>query len=217
MAQLVLPLNLAFPDEDHDMNTNTPEPKAVEAATRWGLVILAGLAVLGAMFRVFSSPASAAASHLDQTTLLYLGVAGAFLLFRHIKTFSMGQLKFELIEKLRERQDKQEERLADIALILPLLLPDREVKHVRNLWAHATAGYKGNHFLRTELRRLRSIGLLTMKEGRTVAEMKDGAEFDLADYVGLTELGRRWAVRIQEIAGAELPVESAQDDANEAA
>jgi hypothetical protein len=215
MAQLMSPLNLAFPAEDNDMNTNTPEPKSVEDATRWGLVILAGLAVLGALLRVFSSPTSAAASHLDQTTLLYLGVAGAFLLFRHIKTFSMGQLKFELIEKLRERQDKQEERLADIALILPLLLPEREVKHVRNLWAHTTAGYKGNHFLRTEVRRLRSIGLLTMKEGRKVSDMKDDAEFDLANYVGLTELGRRWAVRIQEIAGAEAPAQLAQN-ANEA-
>jgi hypothetical protein len=184
------------------MNTNTPESKS-EAATRWGLVILAGLAALGALLRMFST--SAVAVHLDETTLLYLSVAGALLLLRHIKTFSMGQLKFELIEKLRERQDKQEERLADIALILPLLLPDREVKHVRNLWSHTTAGYKGSHALRTELRRLRSIGLLTMKDNRTVAEMKDGADFDLANYVGLTELGRRWAIRIQEIAGAEPP------------
>lgn len=175
---------------------------------RWGLVILAGLAVVGALLRIFGN--TTLSSHLDRTTLLYLGVAGAFLLFRHIKTFSMGQLKFELIEKLRERQDKQEERLADIALILPLLLPDREVTHVKNLWAHTTAGYKGNHALRTELRRLRSIGLLAMKENRTVAEMKDGSEFDLASYVDLTELGRRWAVRIHEIAGAEPPPPAAQ-------
>jgi hypothetical protein len=192
------------------MDTNKPEPKSTEAATRWGLILLAALAVLGALLRMFGTPNLA--THLDQTTLLYLGVAGALLLFRHIKTFSMGQLKFELIEKLRERQDKQEERLADIALVLPLLLPNREVKHIRNLWAHKTAGYTGNHDLRTELRRLRSIGLLTMKENRKVAEMKDNAEFDLANYVGLTELGRRWAVRIQEIAEAEQPTQSAKQE-----
>ena len=191
------------------MDTDKTESKSAEAATRWGLVILAGLAALGALLRMIGTRG---AGNLDQTTLLYLGVAGALLLFRHIKTFSMGQLKFELIEKLRERQDKQEERLADIALVLPLLLPNREVKHIRNLWAHTTAGYTGNHDLRTELRRLRTIGLLTMKENRKVAEMKDNAEFDLANYVGLTELGRRWAVRIQEIAGAEQPTQSAKQE-----
>ena len=189
------------------MNTNTPKQGAVETTTRWGLVLLAGIAAVGALLRMSSS---VVATRLDQTTLLYLGVAGVLLLLRQVKTLSMGQVKFELIERLRERQDKQEERLADISLILPLLLAGREVRHVKNLFARTTSGYDGSHSLRSELRRLRSIGLLTMKETRTVGEMKDGARFDLARYVDLTDLGRRWAVRIGEIEGSDpAPTESA--------
>ncbi|HMG37075.1 MAG TPA: hypothetical protein VKM94_24305 [Blastocatellia bacterium] len=191
------------------MDTNTHGQQSVEAPIRWGLVILAGIAALGALLRMFSASSYTVSTRLDQTTLLYLGVAGALLLLRQVKTFSLGQFKFELIEKLRERQDKQEERLADIALILPLLLPDREVNHIKKLFAHTTAGYRGSHPLRGELRRLRSMGLLTVKAGRTVADMKDGIEFDLSSYVDLTELGRRWATRIQEIYGTELPTQSA--------
>jgi hypothetical protein len=172
---------------------------SVEVVTRWGLVILALIAAIGALLRMFGPTTNAVAQRLDQTTLLYLAVAGALLLLRQIKTFSMGQLKFEMIEKIRERQDRQEERLTDIALILPLLLPEREVKHIKSLSARATAGYQGSHEVRAELRRLAEIGLLSRRPDRRISDMKDGAEFDLADYVGLTDLGRRWAERIREI------------------
>lgn len=184
------------------MNTNTTKQGPVETATRWGLVLLAGIAAVGALLRMFISDTSVA-TRLDQTTLLYLAVAGVLLLLRQVKTFSMGQLKFELIERLRERQDKQEERLDDIYLILPLLLRGREVKHVKNLFERTTSGYAGSHSLRHELRRLRSIGLLKNMEARTVGEMRDGTKFDLASYVDLTDLGRKWAKRIGEMEGSD--------------
>jgi hypothetical protein len=104
-----------------------------------------------------------------------------------------------MLEKLREQQQKQAERLADIALILPLLLPDKEVRHVRNLFVKQTEKYQGSSSLREELRRLRSIGLIAKKPDRNIGDMRDGMTFDLADSVELTELGRRWAARIQEI------------------
>ena len=104
-----------------------------EVVTQWGLVALAVIAAIGALLRIFSPAAIKVTQGLDQTTLLYLAVAGGLLLFKQIKTFSMGLLKFEMIEKIRDRQDDQEERLADMALILPLLLPQNEVKHIRNL------------------------------------------------------------------------------------
>ncbi len=169
---------------------------AVEIVTRWGLVILAMMAALGALLRMFSSATSRVAQGLDQTTLLYLAVAGGLLLLREVKTFSFGQLKLERIE---ERQKRQEKRLDDIQLILPLLLPEKEVQHIKNLFTHATAGYRGCHAVRTELRRLASIELLSRKTGQHISEIKDNAEFDLGKYVELTELGRRWAERIQEI------------------
>jgi len=194
---------LATNNEGTEMNTDTDTDTAkqgpVEIATRWGLVLLASIAAVGALLRMFMSDSSVAATRLDQTTLLYLAVAGVLLLLRQVKTFSMGQLKFELIQKLRERQDKQEERLEDIRLILPLLLHGGEVKHVKNLFERTTSGYTGSHPLRSELRRLRSIRLLKNMKDHTVSEMRDGKKIDLATYVFLTKLGRDWARRIVEM------------------
>ena len=172
---------------------------AFEVATRWGLVGLAVLTVLGAVLRVFAPGKLSLPERLDQTTLLYLGVAGMLLLLRQVKTFSLGQLKLEMIEKLREQQQKQEEKIADIALILPLLLQEKEVRHIRNLFVGQTEKYQGSGALREELRRLRSIGLISKKSDRNIGDMRDGVMLDLADNVELTELGQRWARRIQEI------------------
>ena len=42
-----------------------------------------------------------------------------------------------------------------------------------------------------------------MKPGRWIAELKDGVEFDLNEYVSLSELGQRWVQRIRQIDAAE--------------
>jgi hypothetical protein len=184
---------------------------AVEIVTRWGLVVFAALAALGALLRMFAPGPLSIPERLDQTTLLYLGVAGALVLLRQVKTFSLGQLKFELIEKIREQQQRQEEKIADIALILPLLLAEKEVRHLQNLLAKQTEKYKGSNALREELRRLRSIGLITKKSERNIADMRDGLLFDLMDYVELTELGQRWAAKIRELQPLDpKPAESQQ-------
>jgi hypothetical protein len=196
--------NVHMPTTAKSRQSEDENASPFETVTRWGLVVLAVIAATGALFRIFNPATIGITQGLDQTTLLYLMVAGGLLLLKQIKTFSLGQLKLEMIEKMRERQDRQEERLADIQLILPLLLPENEVKHIRNLFGRVTDGYKGSHSLRTELRRLASIGLLKRKAGRNIAEMKDDTKFDLGEYLELTDLGRRWAVRIQEIeAGGE--------------
>jgi hypothetical protein len=104
-----------------------------------------------------------------------------------------------VFEKLRERQVKQEEKIDDIALMLPLLLPDKERRHLKNLANHTTATYRGSHALRGELRRLRSMGLIANVPNHGISELKDGTEFDLADYVDLTPLGKRWAARLWDI------------------
>jgi hypothetical protein len=187
----------------------TDDPKKpidpVEAATRWGLVVLAAVAALGAVLRVWSPGNPSVSERLDQTTLLYLGVAGGLLLLRQVKAFSLGQLKLEMFEKLVEQQQKHAERLAEFALILPLSLPDKEVRHVQNLFAKQTERYHGGGSLREELRRLRSIGLLANRPNRNIADMRDGIQFDLGEYVELTELGRRWAARIHEMQGDGQP------------
>jgi hypothetical protein len=191
-----------------EMETKEPESTdAVEVATRWGLVTLAVLAMLGAALRVFAPGAPSLPERLDQTTLLYLGVAGVLLLLRQVKTFSLGQLKLEMIEKLREQQQRQEQQLADIRLILPLLLQDKEVRHIQNLSLRQTEKYQGSGALREELRRLVSIGLISKKAGRTIGNLRDGVMFDLADNVELTDLGQEWARLIQTIRSGDAKAE----------
>ena len=91
-----------------------------------------------------------------------------------------------------------------------MLLQDKEVRHIRNLFIGRTERYQGSAALREELRRLRSIGLISTKADRNIADMRDGMVFDLADYVELTELGRRWAHRIQEIQDGDAKPEVGQ-------
>lgn len=87
--------------------------------------------------------------------------------------------------------------------LLPLLLPKNERIHLVNLAQGRTTPYRGNHPLRGELRRLRSLGLIRMRPGQQVGYMKDGLSYDLATFVELTDLGKRWARTIQEMEKAE--------------
>ena len=127
-----------------------------------------------------------------------------------LRAIELQGFKVELLERVRERQLQQAQDLEDIQLIIPLLLPETERKHLKNLARRTTAGYKGNHALRTELRRLRSIGLVRTRSNRAIGDLGDGAVVDLVDYLALTDLGERWARRLAEL-------EEAPDRANEAA
>ena len=130
------------------------------------------------------------------------GVGGLLLnpnLMSRLRVVELQGFKFELLEKVRERQLQQAQDLEDIQLIIPLLLPETERKHLKNLARGTTAGYKGNQSVRTELRRLRSIGLVRTRSKRAVGDLVDGGLFDLSDYLALTELGERWARRLAEL------------------
>jgi hypothetical protein len=170
----------------------------VDLAAPWGLVLLSSLTAFGAITRIFGGAETDVLKRLDNTTLMYFIVAGAFLLLRQIKTFNFGDIKLEMLEKVKERQVQQEEKLDDFELVLPLLLPEKERKHLINLDEGKTKDYRGNKNLRDELRRLRSIGLIAMRRGY-IADIKDNMIISLDDYVELTGLGRRWTKRIAEI------------------
>jgi hypothetical protein len=81
--------------------------------------------------------------------------------------------------------------------VLPLLLPIQEQKHLTNLGTQKTSGYQGNHAMRSELRRLESMGLLKKRAGRHIGDIKDNLTVDLQDYVCLTEFGQEWVTIIQ--------------------
>jgi hypothetical protein len=105
----------------------------------------------------------------------------------------LGGVEFEL-QKLNEKQQKQEADLDDIRFVLTLLLPPYERKHLENLWAGTTQNYEGNHNLRTELRKLRTLQLI--ESMRPIQDIRDGVSVDLQDYVRLTGAGRRYLERL---------------------
>jgi hypothetical protein len=177
--------------------------RVVEGITPWLLVALASLAGIGAVLRVGFATDARLLERLDHTTLLYLAVGGGLLMLREVRSLSFGGYKLELLEKVKEKQARQEDQIEDIVLMLPLLLPRNERVHLINLAQGHTQGYQGNHSLRAELRRLRSLGLIRMLPDQQVGFMKDALSFDLAAYVELTDLGERWARRIQQIEKAD--------------
>ena len=147
---------------------------------------------------------------IDATNLLILGVAMLVVVLL-VKPDALDQLRrfkvagFELeIERIKRSQELQQGQLEAISLILPLVLADAEAKHLRNLGDGKTAGYEGGHAVRTEVRRLATMGLVDRIEGKMVREMKDDTRFDLANYVRLTAFGLRMVSQLEEIEKAKL-------------
>ena len=85
----------------------------------------------------------------------------------------------------------------DLGLLLPVLIPKPEQKHLLNIADGKTKGYKGRGTLRSELRHLRSMGLIKKYADRHIGELKSEGVYDLADIIELTDLGRQWAARLR--------------------
>ena len=85
----------------------------------------------------------------------------------------------------------------DIGLVLSVLIPEPEQKHLLNIADGKTRGYKGGGIVRSELRHLRSIGLIRKHGGRNIGELKSDGVYDIADIVALTDLGRQWAAKLK--------------------
>jgi hypothetical protein len=173
------------------------------AAGMIGLAVLAYVLalVLGAL------PEKA---HIDFAVivLIIVAVAGVILLLSpkwdatflealtRVRAFQFASLKIEL-EAIRAQQDEQTSRLELLQLLAPLVLTDAEQKHLLNLHHHRTAGYQGNHEVRSELRRLRYLSLITNTQ--PIASAVDGSTFDLATVVQPTPLGAKWAKQLEEM------------------
>jgi hypothetical protein len=173
------------------------------AAGTIGLAVLAYILalVLGAL------PEKA---HIDfaAIVLVVVAAAGVALLFSpkwdatvlealtRVRAFQFATLKVEL-ETIRAQQDEQTLTLELFQLLAPLVLPDAEQKHLLNLRLGRTDGYQGNHEVRSELRRLRYLGLIT--NSRPIGSAADGSIFDLATLVQLTPPGAKWARQLEEM------------------
>ena len=149
-------------------------------------------------------------AHIDFAAIVLVVVAsaGVALLFSpnwnavllealtRVRTVHFASLKVEL-DAIRARQDEQTERLEPLQLLAPLVLTAPQRRHLLNLHYRRTAGYQGNHDLRSELRRLRYLTLIT--NTRPIASAVDGSTFDLAELVQLTSLGAKWAQQLDEM------------------
>ena len=111
--------------------------------------------------------------------------------------FKLGSLEFEL-EKIQEDQKTQRDDLDNVRFILTLVLQYNEKQHLKNLLNGNTENYVGNHVLRTELRRLRTLGLIANRQDQSISGIKDGQRLDLSSVVQLTDRGREYLEKIRE-------------------
>jgi len=151
---------------------------------------------------------------IDATNLVILSLAGllAILMVNPDALERLKRLKlagFELdLEKLKQKQEEQQSQLKAISLLLPMLVREQQAKHLRNLAGSRTAGYVGSHDLRTELRSLATMGLIYRQPGRLVREMKDAMNFNLVEYVQLSEFGGRIVAQLVEMDKAKAEKEA---------
>jgi hypothetical protein len=106
------------------------------------------------------------------------------------------QIQKAIVKAWASREHLVVDESGDFDLIT-LILSEAQRKHVMNLASGQTKGYTGRGSLRWELRDLRDRGLLQKLEGKNIGDMKSGMEFDLADYVELTGVGKRLADRLE--------------------
>ncbi len=131
--------------------------------------------------------------------IIVIGLAAIVILARpqllsNIQIFELGTLKVQLRD-LQGRQVDQKKELDELRFTLSLLVTDAEREHLTNLDTGSTAGYRKNDNLQAELRRLRSLGLITSKHW--ISEMPP--EFDLHEWgVELTPYGTEYLKRWKE-------------------
>jgi hypothetical protein len=101
--------------------------------------------------------------------------------------------------EVSERQHLQDSKMREFELIVPLLLPKEEQDRLKNLATGKTTRYTGSHELRTELRRLRSLGLVEMTGRGYIGDLTDDKVVNLAEFVRLKGLGSRWVERLFEL------------------
>jgi multisubunit Na+/H+ antiporter MnhF subunit len=128
-------------------------------------------------------------------------------LFERLSLVEILGIKLQLNRAL-EAQAQQQTQLQDINLILPLLIPESERKHLAELGNNKKNLYQGSSSLVQELRRLRSIGLVT---GLGIHRLEHMRDFYLGNYVKLTEFGKLWLDRINEIEKPQKSNQASQD------
>ena len=127
--------------------------------------------------------------------LLAVGLAVWPQLLERVQLLEFANVKIELRD-LRNNQNLQKAELDDLRLALSMLVTDSERKHLQNLEAGKASNYKSNSWLLTELRRLRSLGLIDSK--RYFSDIPSSGAFNLAEYAEVTPKGKDYLRRMKE-------------------
>jgi hypothetical protein len=108
------------------------------------------------------------------------------------ETVSVHRLLQAVVQDLLTNEERKRWRGWAIRIFIGFTT-EAERKHLLNLGRGRTSNYQGRHSLRSELRRLRWMGLLAMKPGRNIGDIRDNLRGDLSDYAYLTPNGEEWA------------------------
>ncbi len=92
------------------------QDETYETIVRLILTLLAVITFIAAIWRMFASTETLV--RLDSTTLLYLGVAGALLLLRDVKSLAFGDYKveFDRVRKIAEKAENTAKNAQSLAL-----------------------------------------------------------------------------------------------------
>jgi len=168
------------------------------------LIALTLLGLVGAYTYAVITGRIAATQRIDAThfvAIVVVLVVCTVLLFpgftSRIKTLELQGFKLEL-EKVRERQRRQELELEDIRLLIPLFLPEPERKHLTDL-ASGNTDITGSDRRRAELRKLTSLGLVRRKAGINIGDLTDGTTRPLSELLEITPLGEQWVRRLADL------------------
>ena len=103
------------------------------------------------------------------------------------------------VNEMAVQQEFQQDLLGLVSLVIPALLRDEALTHLRNLRKGRTTNYEGRRSLRHELRHLAQLRLIERQEGHQISHLKNSVKVDLADYVRLTNAGVYWLDKVDEI------------------
>lgn len=201
-----MPLSVGMSDTTPQAAPRSPSKRFTVAGvvrTVTAVVLLAGLVAYLFATIVLGLPPSRRIDLIGVILIAVVGLACIVLLqpalFERVRLLEMKGFRLELLEKVREQQLRQAHELDDLRLIIPILFPEAERIHLRNLAQGKPAPYRGSETVRSELRRLRGAGLIRMHGNRYIGDLKDDLVADLPDFVELTEFGIRWARRLAEL------------------
>jgi hypothetical protein len=126
---------------------------------------------------------------LDVTSLALLAAAAIGIALTvnpgqldRLKVLQMSGFKIEMLEQVRERQSEQALQLKDMALMLPLLLPAAERKHLLNLAAGRTSNLLGRSQFAFRVAPLALIRFAQDETGQAYKNDEGRVEFRLEGF-----------------------------------